>query len=85
MTSFCITVNLGGNPTNPGQATTYQFVTPWGQTDPNVSWEGAINQAFRIGSLHTGRQGMYFTSGLTNGLATSSQTAPTSATPIRNG
>lgn len=85
MTAFYMTVNLLGNPTNPGQATGFQIVTPWGQTDYSLNWPTVTNQAFHIGSFHTGRQGMYFTSGITNGVATSSQLVPISATPIRNG
>jgi hypothetical protein len=68
--SFYMQVNLGGGPTNPGQATTYQIVTPWGQTATCYTWEEAVNQAFGRSSKNSGRQGNYFEAGTTNGLTT---------------
>lgn len=70
MTSFFIQVNLQGNPTNPGQASAYQLVAPWGQTDYCWPWESAVQQLFLIGSKHSGRMGMYFQLGTTNGHTT---------------
>lgn len=82
---FCMTVNLLGSPNHPYQAQMFQIVAPWGQTDYAHIWEGAVEQVLHIGSKTSGRMGMYWQQGLTNGLVTASLTAPTSANPIRNG
>jgi hypothetical protein len=63
-------INFGGSPTNPIQATTYQIVTPWGQTSLCTTLEEALTQAFQRHSRFTGKMGTYFASGTTNGLST---------------
>lgn len=62
-----IQVNFGGSPTNPNQATTFQFVTPWGQTAVCSTWEEAVNEAFFRNSRWSGKMGNYFNSGTING------------------
>ena len=68
--SFYMQVNLGGSPTNPGQATTFQIVTPWGQTVATPVWEDAVNEAFFRYGRQTGRMGNYFNLNTNNGLST---------------
>lgn len=63
-------INFGGSPANPGQATTFQIVTPWGQTVAAASWDEAINEAFFRNSRFSGKMGAYFNAGTTNGLTT---------------
>lgn len=79
--TFYIAVNLSGpdNGTVPGQATTFQLVTPWGQTSQCYSWTEAVHQAFEWNSRFSGSMGAYFQTGQTNNLVTASQTVPVSA------
>lgn len=82
--NFYMSVNLGGAPTNPNQASTYQIVTPWGQTVAASTWEEAVNEAFFRNSRWSGKMGNYFNSGTTNGISTASQTVPISANDINS-
>jgi hypothetical protein len=82
ISNFYMSVNLGGSPANPGQASSFQIVTPWGQTQACTTWEEAVNQAFFRNSRWSGRMGQYFANTTTNGIATGSQTVPTSASDI---
>ena len=83
--AFWITVNMTGpaSGTVPGQATTFQIVTPWGQTQPCYTFTEALNVAFNFSSVESGKMGNYFNLGITNGLVTGSQTVPTSANLIQ--
>jgi hypothetical protein len=82
LTNFYISVNLSGSVANPVNSSTFQIVTPWGQTSACYSWEEAVNQAFFRNSRVSGRMGQYFNSQTTNGLTTGSQTVPTTANDI---
>lgn len=84
ISNFYMSVNLAGSPTNPNQATSFQIVTPWGQTSTCSTWEEAVNEAFFRNSRWSGKMGNYFTAGTTNGISTGSVTAPTSANDINS-
>ena len=80
LSSFNLTVNLSGSVANPINSNTYQIVTPWGATDVCYSWQQCLNQLCgKGGSIHSGRMGQFWNAQITNGLTTSSQTAPVSA------
>lgn len=66
MIGFTIYVAANGNPAVIGSASGFQFYTPWGSSDSATVWEEAHNQAFTIGSIDSGRQGMFFNLGLQN-------------------
>jgi hypothetical protein len=65
--------------TQIGQATTYQVVTPWGQSTACYSFGDALNQAMGAGSTESGAIGNFLNNGVTRGLVTGSVTVPTSA------
>lgn len=66
--------------TQIGQATTYQIITPWGQSTQCMSILDAMNQMVAAGSAASGQMWNYLNNGVTRGLATGGGTVPTSAT-----
>jgi hypothetical protein len=88
LSAFYITINLGPSLTtaspaptsysNPGNAATYQILTPWGATTFCENFYDALDQAFRrAGSPWSGRMGVYFQTSTTAATYnTSSQSAP---------
>ena len=64
-----IQINFGGAITNPGQATTFQLVAPWGASQACSTLKEAVDQVFeKSGTMTTGRKGNYMLAGTTNGL-----------------
>ena len=49
-----ILIVLGGSPTNPGQATSFQGVAPWGQTQAYTVWEEVVEALFKRNSRFSG-------------------------------
>jgi hypothetical protein len=82
LSNFYISVNLSGSVANPLNSSSFQIVTPWGQTGACSTWAEAVNQAFFRNSQVSGRMGQYFNTQTTNGLTTSSQTVPLTANDI---
>lgn len=68
----------------PGNFSTIQIVTPWGQSGQCYSLDSAFTAAFeQPGSTSSGRMGAYFQSGVTDGLASNPiAMVPLSAYPI---
>lgn len=66
-----IQLNFNGTITNPGQATSFQLVAPWGASQLCTNFQDAWQQIFeKSGSQYTGRLGNYMSAGTTNGLST---------------
>jgi len=84
--SVLVHMTFPGGATQVGQATTFQVITPWGQTVACYNFFEAVNDAFngKGGTPFTGRMGNYFLNGTVNG-ASGSGTAPfTSANAFEN-
>lgn len=79
--SFYLTINCvyPAGATQIGQATTYQVVTPWGQSTACICLDDALNQVVASGSQYSGQMGNYLNNGVTRGLTTTSATVPVSA------
>jgi hypothetical protein len=80
--SFYLTVTCTypAGATQIGQATTYQLITPWGQSTPCLNLLDALNQMVAAGSAYSGQMWNYLFNGVTRGLTTTSATVPVSAT-----
>jgi hypothetical protein len=80
-TDFYITVHCVYPPgaTQIEQATTYQIVTPWGQSTQCMNFMDALNQMVAAGSTYSGQMWNYMNNGITRGLTTNSQTVPNTA------
>lgn len=79
--SFYLTINCTYPPgaTQIAQASTYQLVTPWGQSTACIDIDDAFNQAFGSASSSSGQMWNYLNNGVTRGLTTTSATVPVSA------
>lgn len=80
--AFYITINMvyPAGATQIGQATTYQVVTPWGQSTACICMDDAFNQVVSSGSQYSGQMGNYLNNGVTRGLVTAGgATVPSSA------
>lgn len=70
--------------TQIGQASTYQIITPWGQSTQCINFLDALNQMVAAGSVYSGQMWNYFANGVTRGLVTTGgATVPSSATPFQ--
>jgi hypothetical protein len=80
-TDFYITVHCTypAGATQIDQATTYQVVTPWGQSTQCISLLDAFNQMIGSASSYSGQMWNYINFGITRGLATTGATVPNTA------
>lgn len=71
--NFSIAVVMTGpdTATQVGQASSYQFITPWGSSDQCVSFAECVSQLIghKGGTPYTGRMGDFFQNGNMNGAA----------------
>lgn len=80
--SFYITVSMTypAGASQIGQATTYQVITPWGQSTACIALGDAFKQMVSSGSAYSGQLGNFLNNGVTRGLVTTGgATVPTSA------
>lgn len=80
--TFYITVAMTYPPgaTQIDQATTYQVITPWGQSTQCMNLLDAFNQMVTSASAYSGQMWNYINNGVTRGLVTTGgATVPQSA------
>lgn len=80
-TDFYITVhcNYPAGATQIDQATTYQVVTPWGQSTLCYNLLDALNQMVASGSAYSGQMGNYLINGVTRNSTIVSRSVPDTA------